>query len=171
VEPNPGGQVTATSNLRADSPLFAQWRRWSTLPGGRWLFSATLGLRVPYTGTVHPRVLELRPGFARVGMQDRRRVRNHLDSIHAIALANLGELATGLALLAGLPPDARAILTGISVDFLKKARGALIAECAVDPPSTAERRECVCEAVIRDRAGDDVAHATTRWLVGPRDRR
>jgi len=150
------------------SPLLAQWRRLSQLPGGARLFSLGIGRLVPYTGTVRPHVVALGPGYARVRMADRRRVRNHLDSIHAIALTNLGEFSTGIALLAGLPGDARAILIGLDVAFTKKARGTLEAECTVEAPVTAERREVPCEAIVRDATGDVVAPITTRWLVGPK---
>jgi acyl-coenzyme A thioesterase PaaI-like protein len=101
-------------------------------------------------------------------MRDRGAVRNHLHSIHAVALLNLAEVASGLALNYSLPPGARAILTGLSITYLKKARGTLVATADLDPPRTTERREYDVESVLRDAEGDEVARATARWLVGER---
>ena len=143
------------------------WQRFERVPGGKRLFSAALGRLAPYTGTISPRVEELREGYARVVMHDRRAVRNHLRSVHAIALMNLAEVTSGLALTYALPPDARAILTGLSIEFLKKARGTLTAEALLEPPASAERQEYEFESRIRDEAGDVVAVARARWLVGP----
>jgi acyl-coenzyme A thioesterase PaaI-like protein len=144
-------------------------RRWETLrgvPAGKWLFSRFLGRMVPYTGTIRPQVEALEPGYARVRMADRRRVRNHLHSIHAIALANLAEVTSGLAFTVALPARARSILTGLSIEYLKKGRGRLVAECRCQAAEATERKEHSIETVIRDGTGDVVARATARWLVG-----
>lgn len=150
------------------NPIRSAWDRLSRLPGGRAVFSKLVGRIAPYTGTIDAQVLELRPGYAKVEMKDRRAVRNHLKSIHAIALMNLAEVASGVALVYGLPDDARGILSGLSIDYLKKGRGTLTAEASFEPVTSNERREFVLEPVIRDARGDVVAKAKARWLIGPK---
>src|SRR5262249_23100486 len=142
------------------------WDWWHDLPGGKWVFGKLLGLAVPYTATIKPRVVELRPGYAKVEMDDRRGVRNHLHSIHGIALMNLGEVTTGLAATMTLPDNARAIPVRLSIDFVKKARGRLTAECTAPAIDASVEREHDLEAILKDASGDVVARATARWRVG-----
>ena len=147
--------------------LRRRWRLLAATAAGRWLFSKVLGRRVPYTGTLGARVEQLAPGHCRVALDDRRAVRNHLQSIHAMALANLGEMVTGLALMNSLPEQARGILTRFEMDYLKKARGKLVAECHCEVPVDNTEREYTLNGDILDASGDVVAVARACWRVGP----
>jgi len=144
------------------------WNRLAPLPGCKRVFSWLLAWLVPYTGTVRPYVLELLPGHAKVRMADRRAVRNHLRSIHAVALANLAEVTSGLALTSALPASARGIPISLAITYLKKARGTLIAQADVRIPDASREAEYDFESVISNAAGETVARATVRWRIGPR---
>jgi acyl-coenzyme A thioesterase PaaI-like protein len=143
------------------------WRRLAPLPFGKTLFSLLLGRITPYSGTIRARVEELEPGFCRVTLRDRRRVRNHLASVHAMALANFAELTSGLAVLAGLAPGVQGIVTGFSITYQKKARGRLVAECRVTGLETTVEREQEAAVTVTDAAGDVVARATAQWRLRP----
>ncbi len=129
-----------------------------------------LGRMVPYTGALGARVEVLEPGHARVTLRDRRGVRNHLGSVHAVALANLAEVTSGLAMLTSLPENARGIVVHIGVEYLKKARGTLTAECRCAAPSGNEETVTVTSNVM-NAANEVVARAQVQWLIRPVEQR
>lgn len=153
--PSPGARVLAL------------WRSLSPLPLGPSLFMFMFGRQVPYSGALRARVRRLEPGRVRLELADRRGVRNHLDSIHAVALVNLGELASGLAMTTGLPAGVRGIVLGIDAKYLKKARGTLSVDCEVTVPEVRESTDFDVNAEIRDAAKEAVARITVRWRLGP----
>lgn len=160
------GSGTGKTGTGAGARIRRMWEKLSPRPGGKWLFSFLVGKTAPYTGTLGARVEELRDGYSRVRLRDRRKVRNHLRSIHAVALLNLAELASGLGAVYTMDPSLRGIITHLEMDYLKKARGPLTAECHVPDLSGTERREEELQVEIRDEAGDVVARARARWLLG-----
>ena len=162
------GRVKSGTLRDMANPILSQWRAWSPRPMGRWIFSRMLSRRVPYSGSIRPEVLVVEPGRAEVAVSDRRSIRNHLNSIHAIALVNLGELASGLALNAGLPDEARGIVTRLEIDYVKKARGRLVARCSTEIPDWRNPVDHVVEAPIEDASGEVVARVRVRWKVGPK---
>jgi acyl-coenzyme A thioesterase PaaI-like protein len=146
------------------------WDRLAGLPGGKWAFSKAIGRIAPYSGTVGAVVEELRPGFASVLLEDRPGVRNHLDCVHAIALVNLAEIAGNLALSYALESDARFIVAGLSIDYVKKARGTIRAVGTCPERLTSERCEYLVPVVLTNAAGEVVAKSELRTLVGPKRR-
>lgn len=149
--------------------LFELWQKLSPLPFGKKIFSFLLSRKVPYTGTICPQVILMERGKVHVQMKDRRRVRNHLNSVHAIALMNLGEVSTGLAVLSTLPKTARSIITHLEIDFLKKARGTLTAKAdfALTDPNLAQNKNYEVEASIYNEQSEVVAKIKAHWLIGP----
>jgi len=147
--------------------LRSTWQSLSPTPGGRFVFSKLFGRFIPYSGSIRPQILELAPGRAVIAIDDRHAIRNHLDSVHAVALANLGEMSTGLALGFGMPADGRSILVRLSCDYLKKARGRLVATCEAPHVASTESRDYEVVSVIRDATGEAVARTTAVWKVGP----
>jgi acyl-coenzyme A thioesterase PaaI-like protein len=152
--------------MASPSKLLQQWEKLSGKFGGKWLFSRILGRMARYSGSISPRVIHLEPARAVVEMRDSPAVRNHLKSVHAIALMNLGEISTGLAVLACLDSDRRGIVTRLSMEYTKKARGTLAASCSFEVPAADFEGPLTVTADITDRQGDIVAVATAEWTIG-----
>ena len=152
----------------AGNPIRSSWDRLARLPAGRRVFSRMVGTMAPYTGTIDAQVVELRMGYSRVVLSDRRKVRNHLKCVHAIALANLGELCGNIGVAYSLPDDARFIVAGLSMEYLKKARGVITAECHCPAPETNARQEYEVVVDMKDTSGELVCRCTLKTLVGPK---
>ena len=153
--------------------VLAAYRRISRWPAGRWLFSRLVCWKAPYFASIAPRIELLEPGRGIATLAHRRRVTNHLGTVHAIALCNLAEFVGGLTCDASIPPSMRWIPKGMTVAYLKKAVGRMraIATPAFPPREAEAGYELPFEVVVEDPAGDVVFRATIAMWVSPKSAR
>src|SRR5579883_1418931 len=101
---------------------------------GRWTFTRIICAKAPYFASISPLIVELAPGRCVVSLRDRRRVRTHIGTVHALAMCNAAELAGGLATDVSIAPNQRWIPKGMTVRYLHKAQGRLTAVASVSAP-------------------------------------
>src|SRR3954465_640007 len=99
------------------------WGLTTRVPAGDRLFSRAFAYRAPDFGTVRPRFTVVEPNHAELVIRDRRRVHNHLGTVHAIALCNGLEAAMGALAEATIPSSRRWIPKGMTVSYTAKAVG------------------------------------------------
>ena len=146
-------------------------RRWPRpLQGlGEWLFSRAVCFKAPYFGSISPRITALEEGLCEARLRDRRKLHNHIGTVHAIALCNLAELCAGLMTDASLPRGMRWIPKGMSVRYLKKATGTLVgrARPEFDPIADTSGYELPVRVEVKDAAGDVVFDARIAMWLSP----
>jgi acyl-coenzyme A thioesterase PaaI-like protein len=145
----------------------ALYQRFAGYPFGSRVFSRGLTLRAPYFSTIHPHVTQLRPGYCRVEIKERRSIRNHLGTIHAGAMCTLSELTGGLAVDASLHSTLRWIPKEMTVRYTKKARGRLVCECSLDP-DLLQPGDVSIPLEIKDEMEDTVLSAEITFYISKR---
>ena len=163
--------------MTSTSPTYGQtfglWRRLPDNLLGSAVFSVGMCLRVPYFGSVLPRVRTLEPGRCTVSAPKWWGIRNHLGTFHAIAACNLAEVAMGMLAEATVPTSHRWIPKGMQVQYLRPATTSLTATAELpqipDFAAIAEGADVVIPVYIRDRTGAEVVHADiTVWVSAAR---
>ncbi|MET4570523.1 hotdog fold domain-containing protein [Rhodanobacter soli] len=152
--------------------VLSLYRRITRWPAGHWIFSRLVCFRAPYFATIAPRFVALAPGRCEVRIRDRRRVHNHIGTVHAIALCNLAELSAGVMTDATIPADMRWIPKGMSVEYLKKAVGTMhgIATPELATPVPDGGHEWPVRVEVVDSADETVFRARVLMWVSPRKR-
>ena len=103
--------------------VLSLWNTARKLPLGDRVFSRAFAFKAPYFATIRPRFTVIEPDHAELAIPDRRRVHNHLGTVHAIALCNGLEAAMGALAEATIPPHKRWIPQGMEVAYTAKAKG------------------------------------------------
>ena len=146
------------------------WRRLGGSEFGRWLFTRIVCFKAPYFASIAPLITRLEPGRCEARIRHRRRVQNHIGTVHAIALCNLAELCAGLMTDVSIPCDMRWIPKDMTVRYLAKANGRISASArpATELRSAAEPYAATIEVSLTDDEGQAVASADIHMWLSPR---
>ncbi|MCM0620193.1 hotdog fold domain-containing protein [Nocardioides bruguierae] len=120
------------------SSVHALWRTTTNLPVvgpvlGKRVFSLLFGQKAPYFATIRPRFTVLEPNRAELVIPLRRGVKNHIGTLHAIALCNGLEAAMGALAEVTIPADKRWIPKGMDVAYTAKASSDVTCVAETDP--------------------------------------
>jgi acyl-coenzyme A thioesterase PaaI-like protein len=149
---------------------YALYLKLAGYPLGQWLFTRIICLQAPYFASIRPLFKRLEPGRAIVFMRKRRRVQNHIGTVHALAMGNLCELAAGLVMEASLTRDTRWIPKGMSIEYLAKAHTDVAATATVPVQAWPEPADVPVEVTVRNRHGEEVVRAVITMYVSPQPR-
>jgi acyl-coenzyme A thioesterase PaaI-like protein len=135
---------------------------------GNKAFGIIAGVFVPHAARMGFRLEHLSKKNIAVTMPDKRSNRNHLESLHAMALAHLGEFTCGLLLLYAVSPGHRTIIVKYEIEYLKKARGPITGRATLKLPKakSLDGKDVKVQAELTDAKGAVVATVTTTWRVG-----
>src|SRR5688500_13101900 len=101
----------------ATSPVLSRFRALRRVPLGGRAFDLAVAAFAPFNAFLGVHVEQLEPGFARTAMRDRAFRRNHIGSVHAVALAGLAELTGNLAVTSLLPKGSTFIVRRFSIEY------------------------------------------------------
>lgn len=137
------------------------------------LLSLLFASQVRFAGTARVRINSLTQQQACLTLRDRNRVRNHVGSIHAAAMALLAESATGFLVGMNVPDTHLLLIKTLRVDFKKRAIGSLRAVATLTTEqlsavATQSRGEVTVQVEVTDESGQSPIACEMIWAWLPR---
>ena len=163
-------------NVSGMSQVLTMWTRARGLPLGDRVFSLLFAQKAPYFATIRPRFTVIEPNRAELVIPKRRRVHNHLGTVHAIALCNGLVAAMGALAEATVPADKRWIPKGMEVAYTAKATSDItcVAETSAEQWTSDTLLDSGADLPVRVRGvrddGTVVVEGVIRLWVTPRER-
>jgi len=137
------------------------------------LLSKSFGRVVPFFGTAGIRIEELSHSQVVMTLQNRRKVQNHIRTVHAAAMALLAESATGILMGMNVPDDKYMVIKSLHVDFQKKASGAMKAVATLTPEQVRSAQndaegEILVPVSVSDASGNEPVACQMLWAWKPK---
>jgi uncharacterized protein (TIGR00369 family) len=130
---------------------------------------------VRFIGTAKVDIVELTESRSVVALKNRKRVRNHIGSVHAAAIALIAETATGFVVGMNVPDSGAPVIKSMKVEYKKRAKGDVRAEASLTPEQierirTVEKGEVIVAVKVTDEAGVEPVQCEMIWAWTPKRR-
>lgn len=141
-----------------------------TLPTWLHLPAITFMVRrtIPLTGTCRVTLTAFEPGRVAVHVARRRRVMNHIGSVHACVNILLAETATGLVVGQHVPDHCMPLIKTLNVAFVRRSSGEMRAEATLTPEqitliTTTDKGETWVPVRVWDATGEAPITVDALW--------
>lgn len=135
--------------------------------------SFVMGKVIPFAGTSGTRVEKLTPNECVIVMRNKRKVQNHIGSVHAAAMGLLAESATGFMTGLTVPDDRIIVIRSMQLEYQKRATGDMKATASfsdeqVEFIKNNPKGDITVPVVITDATGTETVKATMIWAWTPK---
>lgn len=132
------------------------------------VISKIFGKVVPYVGTSGLLYEEITPERVVVSIKNQRKVQNHINNVHAAAMALLAETATGFVVGMNLPDDKLPLIKSLKVNYYKRTQGDMRAVATLTPEDIARiesepKGEVLVPVVVTDESGGEPIKCEMLW--------
>jgi acyl-coenzyme A thioesterase PaaI-like protein len=149
------------------NPILSDWQKRSQSRFGRWLFTRALCRRAPYFASIKPYFLELRPALCVVVMPRQQATGGPGETVHALAIANLCELAVSTVTEVTLPSTMSWHTRGMTIEYLRRAESDVTATARLDKTEWGQAQDITVPVSAVDRNGTEVVRAVITVRVEP----
>jgi acyl-coenzyme A thioesterase PaaI-like protein len=132
------------------------------------LISFAIGKIVPFFSTAGLKVIELEKKHVKLKIKNKKKVQNHMKSVHASAIGLLAEATSGILVAVNLPSNAKYSTLSTQAVYNSKAFGDLEAECSFSEQDIKEIESKVkgsikIPVVVIDSKGNKPAEFVVEW--------
>ena len=130
--------------------------------------SFVFGKAIPFAGTGKIRVEKPTESKSVLTMKNRRRVRNHIGSIHAAAMALLAESATEFIVGMNVPDTRILVIKSMDIRYVRRATGNLRAEANLNQDqrnaiADQEKGDVLVAIKVMDETGAEPVKCAMVW--------
>lgn len=128
---------------------------------------------VPFLGTAGLVFDELTPERVRVSIENHTPIQNHIQGVHACAMALLAETATGFVTILNAPDDKLILLKSMNIRYTRKSQGnmyaiAELSEARAQLLQLEEKGSLAIPCKVYDESGEEPIQVEMVWAWLPR---
>ena len=138
--------------------------------------SKAFGKVVPMVGTAGIRYELVSPEKVVISIKNKRPMQNHINGVHAAAMALLAETATGFVVGLNVPDSRMILIKSLHVDYKRIAKGDLVATATLNDEQRQfiadnERGELIVPITVIDESGNAPIECTMNWAWLPKKKK
>lgn len=135
--------------------------------------SKLIGKIIPFAGTAGCSIQTLTNNECVVVLKNRKKVGNHIGTLHAAAMALVAESATGFVTGMNVPDSRVVVIRSMELTYLKRTNGDLTAKATLSDEdvrrlTTEEKGDITVPVKMTDEDGNETVTAKMVWAWVPK---